>query len=306
MARIPVVGTKNVHTVQLSAHLRQVLHERSSRQNRREYAPIIAADKAAIGVPQHEYETQVGAAKGGASAIQASLAQALAGLQGSGLHGRTLQQAIQGLSSRQGEAIQALPYAYAGAAEDRNKAQREARLQLAGDRAKRQSGIATDFDNLLESNRSSGAESIKEAEGRERSHDLEVAKNEHEHDAEVKENEREHAADVKENHREAATKTYGRGGSAEVSDNVQSLYGVALAGYKYLLAHHGTETKSGNELKPPKTAPEWEEFVKVVKKEAGAGSYQDSLTAVEMLRKQLAQLQHTGKLPGDGSEAEEG
>lgn len=295
MARIPVVGTQNVHTVQLSPRLRQILHERAARQNRREYAPIIAADKAAIGLPQHEYETHVGAAKGAASAIQASLAQALAGLQGSGLHGRTLQQAIQGLSARQGEAVQALPYAYAGAAEERNKAQREARQGLLEDRAKRQAGIASDFDNLLESSRSSGAQSLKEQEERERSHRQEVAKNE-----------REHAAEVKENHRKAALKTYGPGGTAEVSDNVQSMYDVALSGYKYLLAHHGEETKKGNELKPPHSAPEWEEFVKVVKKEAGAGSYQDALEAVEMLRKQLAQLQHRGKLPADGGEVAEG
>ncbi|HWH20851.1 MAG TPA: hypothetical protein VN671_09985, partial [Solirubrobacterales bacterium] len=146
-----------------------------------------------------------------------------------------------------------------------------------------------------ESNRSSGAQSLKEQEGRERSHDQEVAKNE-----------REHEADVKENHRKAAAKTYGPGGSAEVTDNVQSAYDVALSGYKYLLAHHGQETKSGNELKAPKTAPEWEEFTKIVTKETGGGSYDDALEAVEMLRKQLAQLRHRGTLPADGSEAEEG
>lgn len=295
MARIPVVGTKNVHTVQLAPKLRQILHERAARQNHRQYAPIIAADKAAIGLPQHEYETHVGAAKGATSAIETSLAQALAGLQGSGLHGRTLQQAIQGLSSRQGEAVQALPYAYAGAAEERNKAQREARQGLLEDRAKLQSGIASDFNNLLESSRSSGAQSLKEQEERERSHDQEVAKNE-----------REHEADVKENHRKAAQKSYGRGGSAEVTDNVQSMYDVALHGYKYLLAHHGETTEKGNELKPPKTVPEWEQYVETVKKQAGAGSIQDAAEAVEMLRKQLAGLQHRGKLPGDGSEAEEG
>jgi hypothetical protein len=295
MARIPVVGPGQVHTTQLSPKLRQILHERAARQNRREYAPVIAADKSAIAVPQAEYETQTGAAKGATSAIEGSLAAALAGLKESGLSGHSLQQAIAGLSSRQGEALQSLPYAYAGAAEERTKAQREARLGLQQDRAKMLSGIASDFDNLLESSRSSGAQSLKEKEGRERSHDQEAAQNEREHEADVKENHREHAQDV-----------YGQGGSAEVTDNTQSLYDVALSGYKYLLAHHGEATKSGNELKPPKTAAEWEEFVHVVKKEAGAGSYHDALTAVEMLRKQLARLQHQGNLPASGSEAKGG
>jgi hypothetical protein len=295
MARVPVVGTKQLHTVQLSPGLRKILHERAARQNRREYAPVIGADKAAIQIPQREYETQVGAAKGASSAIQTSLAQALAGLKASGLQGHSLQQAIAGLSSRQGEALESLPYAYAGAAEERTKGQREARLKLLEDRAQRQQGTASDFDNLLESGRSSGAEALKEKAGRERSHDQEVAKNEHAHEAEVKES-----------HREKAQETFGPGGSAEVSKNVQSMYDVALSGYKFLLSHHGEATKSGNELKPPKTAPEWEEFVKIVKKEAGAGSYSEAVEAVEQLRKQLAKLQHRGTLPADGSENSEG
>lgn len=295
MARIPTVGPKQVHTVQLSPKLRRILHERAAKQNRREYAPVLEADRAALQVPQAEYETKVGAAKGAASAIESSLAAALAGLQGSGLKGHSLQQAIAGLTGRQGDALQALPYAYAGAAEERGKAQREGRLALQQDRAQMLQGIASDFDSLLESARSSGGQSLKEQEGRERSHRQEVAQNQ-----------REHEADVKENHRKAAQDRYGAGGEAEVSDNVRSMYDVALSGYKYLLAHHGEETKSGNELKPPKTAPEWEEFVKVVKKEAGAGSYHDAVEAVEALRKQLARLQHQGRLPEDGSEVAEG
>lgn len=294
MARIPTVGPRQVHTVQLSPKLRKILHERAARQNRREYAPVLAADRAALGAPQAEYETQVGAAKGGANAIESSLAAALAGLKGSGLEGHALQQAIAGLSSRQGEALQALPYAYAGAAEERTKGQSEARQALTEDRASMLQGIASDFDNLLESSRSSGAQALKEKEGRERDHRQEVASNE-----------RGHEKEVRENHRDKAEETYGPGGSAEVTDQVQSMFDVALSGYKYLLSHHGEETKSGNELKPPQSAPEWEEFVKVVKKEAGAGSYHDAIEAVEMLRKQLARLQHQGKLPPNGSEVEE-
>lgn len=281
MAKIPVVGPKQVHAVQLSPKLRAILHKRAAAANRRAYAPVLSADRAAFTIPQSEYETQVGAAKGGASAIEASLAQALAGLQGSGLHGHALQDAINSLKSRQGEALQALPYAFAGAAEERTKGRREDRQQLLEDRADMLKGIGTSFNSLLEGARSSGSEGLKEQEGRERTHNQDVA----------------------ENHREKAKESTE---GTVVSENVQSAYQVALSGYKWLLAHHGEETKAGNEIKPPKAVPEWEEFVKTVAKEAGAGDYKDSLEAVETLRKQLARLQHQGKLPQNGSEAEEG
>lgn len=290
MASIPIVGAGQTHQVQLSPALRKLLHHRAAAAARREAAPVLAADREVLRIPQQEYRTAATSNKAALDAVVSSLAGALASLGGSGLKGHYRQETAQGLRDQKAQALAALPYLNAIAGEERAKGMTEARTQLVQDRAAMQQNAAQGFNSLLEKARGAGTQSEKEREGRERSNRQEV-----------KSNEREHAAEVKENHREHAVK---QSEAQVVPETVQSNYEVALSGYKYLLAHTGQETQKGNTIEAPKSVPEWEEFTHQVAKE-GSGDYKDALEAVEMLRKQLARLRHAGKLPEAGSESEQ-
>jgi hypothetical protein len=262
--RIPTVGTKDLHTVQLSPQIRALLKRRADEAARREFAPVLAADRAALALPKQEYRAQAAATRGAANMTEDVLAQALQGLSGSGLSGRYLQQATSELSSRQGDAAASIPFLLADAASDRAAGVAEARQQLVGDRASMLQSAASAFNSALESERSKGATALKEQQ-------------------DDRQAEREDTRDL---------------------TGFNNAYQVALTQYKGLLASAGQETKDGNIIQPPKTDQEWEEYAEHIAKEADGADQTEALEAVEALRKRLRELEHRGKLPQAGSAEE--
>jgi hypothetical protein len=164
MARIPVVGTQDLHTAQLSPEVRRILHRRAVRANRREYAPVLQADRAALGGINREYQNEAGSVRGAAQMTEQMLQEALRGLKASGLSGTYLKQAVQELTSRQGDAAAAVPFLLSDAREARSKAVGEAQQQITQDRASMLQGIAQDFNSSLESARSKASTVLKEQE----------------------------------------------------------------------------------------------------------------------------------------------
>jgi hypothetical protein len=162
MARVPVVGTQGLHTAQLSPEVRRILHRRAVKANRREYAPVLNADRQALGGINREYQNEASSVRGAASMTEAMLAQALAGLKASGLHGSYLKQATEELTSRQGDAAAAIPFLLSDAREGRTKAIGEAKQQLVQDRASMLKGTAADFNQLLKEGRSTASQILKE------------------------------------------------------------------------------------------------------------------------------------------------
>lgn len=288
MARIPTVGPNQVHTVQLDPKLRKILHHRAAAAARRESAPILAADREALEIPKQEYQAQAAADRGVSSTAANVLAQLLGSLDTSGLTGRYRQETAQGLKQQQAAALSSLPYLLAGAGEERAKGLTEARTQLAQDRGTMLSNAASGFNSLLASARSTGSQSLKEQDDRERTHRQEVASNE-----------RDREAEVKENHRDKSEQLYSD------QSGVRNAYEVARTAYTHMLGHFGEETKNGGEIKPPQSVQDWRVFAEEVAKHADGADQEDALTAVEELRKQLKKLQHGGKLPQPGSEVEQ-
>lgn len=290
MARVPVVGPKQVHTVSLSPQLRKLLHHRAAAEARREAAPVLAQDREEFATPKAEYRTQKAADEAAAGLLGTSLSQSLAGLKGSGLEGRYLHQAISNLTGSAAAAKESIPYQLAEAGEARAKGLSEAHSQLAGDRASLLSNIASGFNSLLSSARSSGSEAIKVHQ---------------EHEAAIRKEQREnHEGKAEETQKKAEE----RAEDTAITPKGQNAYTVALNGYKYLTSHFGEEIKDSKGevtgiLKPPKTAQDWVQFAKHVEEEAGHGTnYVEAESAVEELRKQLARLRHQAKLPVQGSE----
>jgi hypothetical protein len=162
MARIPVVGPKDLHTAQLSPQERRLLHKRAAAANRREAAPVLAADRAAFGGINRTYQNEASSVRGAAQMTESVLANALRGLQGSGLSGQYLKQAVGELSSRQGDAASAIPFLLSDARENRASELGDARQQLIEDRAAMQEGTAQDFNSSLESARNDASQVLKE------------------------------------------------------------------------------------------------------------------------------------------------
>lgn len=155
--RVPVVGTGQLNTAQLSAEQRRIEAHRAREAARREYAPQIQADRGAIGVANKQYQSEAASARGATDAVQTSLAQALAGLKESGLSGRALQQTKAEFTSRAGDAAMSLPALLAGAGEERGKALTEARSTLAQDRAAMLTSQASKFNSALSSDRNAAS-----------------------------------------------------------------------------------------------------------------------------------------------------
>jgi len=162
MARIPVVGTKQLHTAQLSPEVRKILHHRAVKASRRAYAPELAADRAALAGINHEFQNEASSVRGAATMTEDMLAQALKGLKASGLSGRYLQQAVQELTSRQGDAAAGVPFLLSDARENRDQALGEARQELLMDRAHMQKSAAEKFDSLLKEERGAASSVLKE------------------------------------------------------------------------------------------------------------------------------------------------
>lgn len=164
MARIPTVGSKELHTSQLSPQERRIRHRRAKRANQREYAPVLAADKAAIAGVNQDYQQEAQSVRGASQMTEAALADALRGLKASGLSGNYLRQAAQELTSRQGDAANAIPFLLSDAREQRSDALGEAQQQLVQDRASMQKGTAEDFNQLLKEGRGEASQVLKEQE----------------------------------------------------------------------------------------------------------------------------------------------
>lgn len=162
MARVPVVGTKELHTAQLSPRERRILHRRAARANRREMAPVLAADRQAYGVANRAYGREAASVHGAAEMTEEALAQALKGLRSSGLTGQYLHQAVNELTSRQGDAAAAIPFLLSDAREQKADAIGEAQQQIAQDRARMLQGTAQDFNSMLESARGKASTVLKE------------------------------------------------------------------------------------------------------------------------------------------------
>lgn len=265
---VPTIGLHGVHAVQLSPKLRKLLHHRAVAEARREAAPVLAADRAALRIPKQEYRTNAAANKGATDAVASSLASALASLGDSGLKGHYRQETAQGLRDQRAAALAALPYLNAIAGEERAKGMTEARTQLAQDRGAMLHNAAKGFNELLGSARDAGATTEKERDEHREAHQQEVAENQRQH-------------------LQAAKKAV-RGRVTKNREPVENAFHVALTGYKALVEHQGEETKNGNEIHPPKTNADWEQFVTQVEKEAGQGNRLDAEAAVKKLRERLA------------------
>jgi hypothetical protein len=168
MARVPTVGSKELHSAQLSPQERRLRYKRAKRANQREYRPVLEADRQAIGAVNRDYQNEASSIRGATSMTENALAQALAGLRSSGLSGSYLRQAISELTARQGDAAASVPFLLSDARGQRSDALGEARQQLIDDRAAMQQGTAQDFNALLKEGRGEASQVLKEqAEARE-------------------------------------------------------------------------------------------------------------------------------------------
>lgn len=162
---IPVVGNKQLHPVQIAPNIRKLEARRTRAAAHRTEQPVINADKGAIGIANKEYRNEAASARGATNAEENALAQALAGLKGSGLSGRYLQQAKGEFTSRAADAASALPSLLAGAGEERTKALTTARTKLTEDRASEQSSAASAFSQRLKELRGQGSSDLKTQQG---------------------------------------------------------------------------------------------------------------------------------------------
>lgn len=176
---IPVVGTKGVHAIQLSPELRKLLHHRAAEAARREFEPVLAADRGALGAVNRTYRTEAGAARNSTQMVQGILANALGSLKGSGLKGGYLKQAVNELGARQASSASSLPFLLADAQEARSKGLTEGRQQIASDRASYLQSVASGFNSLLGSARSTASQTTKEREEHRRSREQDERQEHH-------------------------------------------------------------------------------------------------------------------------------
>ena len=166
---LPTVTASDLHTVQLDPKLRKILARRARRANQREYAPVLAADRAALQAPRQTYRREAKGVRAATNMVENTLANALAGLRDSGLKGGYLKQAIHELTARQGDAAATAPFLLADARENRDAALADAAQQLRSDRAAMLQGSAADFNQLLKEARTTGSSQLEKQETRDRS-----------------------------------------------------------------------------------------------------------------------------------------
>ena len=158
---LPVVGAKQLNLARLTPEVRKILRQRARGEARREWAPILAADRAAFAAPQAAYQTQAAATRGAAAMSEDLLTSALAGLRAKGLQGSALRQTQSELTSRIGDASAAVPFLLADAAEERATGISEARQQLLQHRAEMQQDAAAGFNSALSSARDDAQDAVK-------------------------------------------------------------------------------------------------------------------------------------------------
>lgn len=158
---LPVVTPRDLNLVRLSPQARRILRHRANAAARREYAPVLAADRAAFAAANRAYGQAASGARGATSTVENILGRALRQTRGSGLQGGYLKQVLHEIAARQGDAAQALPFLLSDAAQTRQSAILDAQQQLLGDRADMRSGAASSFNQLLKEARTSGASELK-------------------------------------------------------------------------------------------------------------------------------------------------
>ncbi len=161
---VPVVGKKQLHIAQLSPGVRKVLARRAKEAARREYEPVKAADRRAIGLVNQEYGTQARSAQAATGMVEGTISQALKHLQSSGLSGGYLRQAANELTARQGDAASSLPFLLADAGAERRKGMIEAKTQLLSDRAQQQKSSAEKLNSLLKEERGTASSYLESQE----------------------------------------------------------------------------------------------------------------------------------------------
>lgn len=277
MARIPTVGTKGVHTVQLSPRLRRIEARRTRNAARRANAPVIAADKAALREAGGTYNTQVQSIKGATAMTDSALLQALRGGLG-GLKGKYKQQVKSELLARLHDAAATVPSLVAEAGENRAQETREARQNLMQDRASMLREAATAFNSRLQSLRDKGATALKE---------------------------REEGGEGGENP------------LAPDPRGVHNAYLVGANGLQELINSAGKwidkdgnivepHTEGAKPIHPPETDAEWRAFAENVAKKADSADQTDALRAVEILRQRYERHLHQGKIKQPGVPAPRG
>lgn len=177
MAPIPTVGTGRLNTAQLSPGERRILARRSKRAAQREYAPVIAADKAAFGTANRAYRTQAQSVRGATNMVENTLSQTLRGLKSSGLKGNYLRQVQNEVTSRQQDVAGSIPMLLADAATEKAKSYADARTQLLTDRAQKGQSKAQMFNQLLKEERGKASTVLKDENKGPSASDIEGLKN---------------------------------------------------------------------------------------------------------------------------------
>jgi hypothetical protein len=162
MARVPTVGAKQLHPVQLTPEMRKILAHRSRRAAHREYSPVLAADRGAFKSANRAYRTEASSVRNATGMVENQLAQALAGLSSSGLSGKYKHQVQQEFTARQQDVASAIPFLLSNAAQERTSAIQDARGQLTSDQAQMQKSGASMFNQLLKEGREAGTSALKE------------------------------------------------------------------------------------------------------------------------------------------------
>lgn len=164
---VPVVGSKQLHPVQISPRVRRLEAKRARAAAHREAAPEKAAAKEGVRAARRESRRSLTSARKGTQALAGTLEQALAGLGSTGLTGRERQQTSREFSGRIADAASALPALLAGLREEGAEDIGKARRELQGVRAAEKSSAASKFNSQLEELRNAGSSAI-EAEQKER------------------------------------------------------------------------------------------------------------------------------------------
>jgi hypothetical protein len=162
--QVPVVGTRGLHTAQLSPRARTILKRRADAAARREYAPVLEAARAPIESARQGFRNEAASIRGSARMGEQSLDQALRGLASSGLKGRYLKQATQEFAARRADVASGTPYLLADARQARGEAIGEARTDLLTTRAEMKGSAASAFNQLLKEQRDKASGVLKERE----------------------------------------------------------------------------------------------------------------------------------------------
>lgn len=159
---LPVLGANAINMAQLTPEVRKYLKQRATGAARREWAPVLAADRAAFEIPRAAYRTQAAATRGASQMTEDMLLNALAGLKSRGLQGTALQQAQGEITSRIGDSAQAIPFLLADAADERATGISEARQQLLEHQGQMRADAASGFNSYLDEARNAAESELEQ------------------------------------------------------------------------------------------------------------------------------------------------